>query len=223
MNYFWRHFGGAPDTDGLEYMRLVGLQGHAHKLAGEVHGLSRDQVPAVREALGDRFRAAVVMREPLSRLRSQLAPMEYFADLPRVWDVDHLGGLSGVLGYEVAKLPYRTRLRIHAVNMLNAIVEEVNVGPVFRIEDVGSSTKGLARLVDFVSGGEVAATPAWLDLALGLPRVNSRAARLRSQITERDMDFVRKIVRRRLGRYTVISAIPHQASKQTLECAVLSL
>jgi hypothetical protein len=195
MNYFWRHFGGAPNTDGLDYIRIVGLQGHAHKLAGEVHGLSRHHIPEVQQALGDQFRAAVVVREPLPRLRSQLALMEYFADLPGAWDVDQLNGLSAVLGYDVAKLPYQTKLRIHAANMLNAIVEEVNVGPVFRIEDVGSNAQSLAHLVDFISGGEIIATSGWLDLALRLPRVNSHAARLTSQITEQDLDFVRKIVR----------------------------
>src|SRR5208282_3966858 len=88
-NLLWTRFAGAQPLNGADYLRLIGVLGAGNKAAGDVHGISRHDVPAIREALGDRFRAIVLTRDPLHRLASQLAV--FSRDAPtQHWNVDYL-------------------------------------------------------------------------------------------------------------------------------------
>ena len=72
-NHSWHVLGNIEKLDGVPYLRIIGKQGHAHAAAGEVHGVSRHLVSECRRTFGDKFNAAVVVREPISRIYSQLA------------------------------------------------------------------------------------------------------------------------------------------------------
>ena len=75
-NSFWHVLGNCEKSDGAPYLRLIGSQGHAYTAAGGVHRVSRHLVPECRRSFGETFNAAVVVREPISRLHSQLASFQ---------------------------------------------------------------------------------------------------------------------------------------------------
>jgi len=136
-NVGWHALGDCEMLDGARYLRIVGSQGHAHIAAGDVHGVSRSRVAECRHLFGDKFNTAVVIREPISRLHSQLALYQDFEGL-RVWDVDYLDAVLTRTGIVLAPGDYESRLFVHAANMLNAILEEHEVGRVYRCEDLTS-------------------------------------------------------------------------------------
>jgi hypothetical protein len=77
---------GGERIDGIRYIHLIELMVQSYEVAGDVHGISRDPIPEIRETLGERFKAAVLIREPLKRFASQLAFFESKSK-PQVWDV----------------------------------------------------------------------------------------------------------------------------------------
>lgn len=148
----WRIFADSPYADGPAYMRLLGAQGYAHRVAGDVHGVSRTEIPAIRQEFGDTFRAAVLVRDPLPRLRSQLALMARLGRHQN-WDLGYVEASATQVGLDPTDWSYEDKLRFHAVNMLNSIVEEVETGPVYRIEDLGASDTTLLELFSHLTGG----------------------------------------------------------------------
>jgi len=193
-NLHWHVLGNCEKLDGVPYLRILGSQGHAHVAAGGVHGISRHLVPECRRTFGDKFNAAVVVREPLSRLRSQLALYEDFEPF-RVWDTDYLDGLLTRTGIAIAPGDYRSRLFVHAANMLNAILDEQDVGTIYRAEDLTSSREILGEFVEEITCGKISPDSAWLDSALATKKVNVHAGRHpRRELDEWQMDVIRKVV-----------------------------
>ncbi len=173
----WKIFAGSPPVDGVEYMRIIGAQGYAHALAGDVHGVSRHTIPALKQEFGPRFAAAVLVRDPLPRMRSQLALMDRLR-VHEGWDVGHVDTMARQCGLDPTGWTYPDRLQFHAANMLNAIVEEVTVGPVFRIEDVSRKPESLHALLNHLSGGELACPSWWIEHVLRLKPLNSHTGTL---------------------------------------------
>lgn len=174
-NFFWKALGHAPPLDGTEYLRLIGAQGHGYLAAGDVHGVSRQQIPALRAEFGTRFSSAVVIRDPIPRFKSQLALFERYAGLPE-WNVDYVDKLIVRLDLPVDPSDYRAKLVVHAAECLNAIVVERSVGPVFRVEDLTTSHATLSRLVTQVTGGAVKPSEAWCARAVALRPINRHAS-----------------------------------------------
>jgi hypothetical protein len=193
-NVLWKALGGAPYVDGVDYLRIIGAQGYSHALAGEIHGTGRDKIPELVATFGDRFRAAVVIREPVPRLMSQLALMNFYRDYQKL-DIDYVAAYSDLLGADVAAFSYDRKLRLHAINMLNAVVDEVKVGPVFRIEDLGRSAAIFTEFLAGVSAGTVLPYPGWLDGVFALPRSNSHVRRQPITLTDDDRHALRRLVR----------------------------
>jgi hypothetical protein len=59
--------------DSLQYVRVLSHLGWGYTAVGDVHGLPRMEIAKLKEAFGDRFNAVIVVREPVARLRSQMA------------------------------------------------------------------------------------------------------------------------------------------------------
>lgn len=189
----WRIFADAPYADGPAYMRLLGAQGYAHRVAGDVHGVSRAEIPAIRREFGDSFHAAVLVRDPLPRLRSQLALMARLGRHQN-WDLSYVAAKASELGLDPARWSYEDNLRFHAVNMLNSITEEVAAGPVYRIEDLGASDAILLELFSHLTDG--LAVPAWwLAYVRTLKHVNSHANKvIDSSRLAVEPEFLRRVV-----------------------------
>lgn len=172
---FWKIFAGSPYVDGPGYLRLLGAQGYSHAVAGDVHGVSRYEIPAIRAEFGDSFRAAVVVRDPLPRLRSQLALMARLR-CHQGWDLAYVPAAAAKLGLDATGWDLDAQLSFHAMNMLNAIVDEVSVGPIYRIEDLGTSDTELLGLFAHLTDG-LAVPDWWLGYVRQLARVNSHVSR----------------------------------------------
>jgi len=193
-NSCWQVLGSSERLDGLPYMRVIGRQGCHHLAAGDVHGVSRHHIPGIRRAFGDRFNAAVVVREPISRLRSQLA---LFADFEKyqAWDIGYVDGLISRTGVTLPADNYRCRFFVHAANMLNAILEEQEVGRVYRCEDLTQRVEALGDFVEEITRGKVSPITGWLRSAIETPRVNTHGDPHRdSAIADWQVDIIRRVV-----------------------------
>lgn len=170
--------------DGVDYMKLLACQGYAHRAAGDVHGLQVEMIPRVESAFGERFGCAVVVREPMARLASQVALFQRLS-YSRGWNVDYVADFTD--GRVV--LPddsYQSKLFVHGVNMLNNILRERTVAPVYRCEDLTSNAERLGGFVDQITRGRVGWDEDWARRAVGGERLNSHVT---PGSAEREMDF----------------------------------
>jgi hypothetical protein len=171
-NIFWEKLAGTPRLDGIPYIRLIGSQGYAHKAAGDVHGVSRDTLAALRKEFGDNFGCAVVVRDPLPRIRSQIALFESFNN--KGWgDLSYIDAICEKKGLLSKSVSYEQRLFLHAANMLNAILEEREIAPVYRIEDLTSNPEALCSLVTNITNGKVFASIDWAQESIRRGRINA--------------------------------------------------
>jgi hypothetical protein len=175
-NSLWTHFAGAQTLDGLDYLRLVGMLGSGNIAAGDVHGLGRHEISIARETFGDRFRAAVLIRDPLPRLYSQLAFFEKFAPT-RCWDTEYLKEKFPDVEAMLPAGGYGEWLFVHGANMLNNIIDEVTVAPVIRLEDISTKPRALMRLVRALTEGQVDPTEDWAHRAVTTEKTNRHAIR----------------------------------------------
>ena len=170
-NFYWELFADARSLSGPEYMRIVGMLGTAEIAAGEVHGIARTDIPSIRQEFGDRFRSVVLVRDPLPRLRSQLALFKRYLDA-QAWDVTYVDGKFPAAVDALPTGSYEERLFIHGVNMLNAIVEELEVPPIVRMEDVTTQPAALLALVEHLTAGVIKPSTAWADSVMSIAATN---------------------------------------------------
>jgi hypothetical protein len=171
-NWFLATLGGAPYMQGVPYLRMLASQGYAHRAAGDVHGVSRSDVPELRRVFRDGFGCAVMVRDPLPRLKSQFSLFRKNAE-SRAWgDLGYLDPQIRDTGLDPAELSYEDKLTFHGANMLNAILDERAVGRVFRIEDLTTNPAVLLELVDEITNGKVPHNEAWAERIVGTPAVN---------------------------------------------------
>jgi hypothetical protein len=193
-NHHWHVLGNCEKLDGARYLRIIGSQGHAHVAAGGVHGISRHLVPECRRIFGNQFNAAVVVREPLARIRSQMALHRDFEGL-QVFDLGYLDAILDRTGIALEPGDYQSRLFVHAANMLNAVLEEREVGRIYRCEDLTSDTDMLGEFVDQITRGKVSPDFQWLNSALETKRVNVHAGRYPShELDDWQVDVIRRVV-----------------------------
>jgi len=161
-----------PPVDEVAWFRMLDILGSGHVAAGDVHGVDRARVPALRQAFGERIAFAVVVRAPRPRLASQF---RLFRELERFggWNVEPMHALADRLGLDLPDRGHSTLLDLHGIAMLNAIVEERTVGPVYRMEDLVSDPAALGRLVAHITGDEVRPEPALLASLVARPRTNA--------------------------------------------------
>jgi len=62
--------------NGISYLKSIAVTATGYKLAGDVHGINREELPLIREFFGEKFRDAVLVRDPLSRLKSMIFCLE---------------------------------------------------------------------------------------------------------------------------------------------------
>ncbi len=86
--YDMEYFRLCTKIDGVRYMRLVGPLGYGHPAAGNVHGVSRDQIPLLRQEFGKRYeircyrsRSAAEAAKPVSPLSA--SPTKCFGKFER--------------------------------------------------------------------------------------------------------------------------------------------
>ena len=194
LRSYWTTLGQAAGLDDLTYMQVIASQGHAHKAAGDVHGIDRAHIPTLRQALGPRFNAVVVVRNPLPRLYSQLALFaKYQAYKP--WDTSFAQQLIATHSLHLPAGTYAEELFVHGVNMLNAIVEEQAVGTMYRCEDLTSQAETLGRCIEEVTQGVIRPTRAWLRGAVQQAKINPhRPGAPAPPFTPWQLEIIHKVV-----------------------------
>ena len=191
---FWAELSNTPPLDSISYIRILACLGYAHKVAGDIHGVARHDIPQLREAFGSLFNAAVVVRDPLPRLRSQLALFER-SGWSDHWRTDDI---PAILHEKNVILPTGNKqemLFVHGARMLNAITEEFSVGNVYRSEDLTSSTDMLSEFISDISQGTVQSENTWLEDAVAVTNINSHAnPKTEISFSDWQMDVITKIV-----------------------------
>lgn len=194
-NTFWDRFGSSTSErlDGLPYLRVVFTMANGYKAAGDVHGISRHHIPAIRQAFGDHFRCAVLVREPIARIQSQMALFDSFRGYP-AWDLAYVNDIIANRGVELPSGDAKNVMFVHATNMLNAIVEEQELGPLFRSEKITSNPDELAEFINVLTAGQVSLSQDWLEQAVRQPRVNQHVQDARPELEGWQLDVLRKVV-----------------------------
>lgn len=169
-NQFWERLGGARSLDGWQYLRILGCESPASRACGDVHGVTLDAIPELRAKLGEHFNCAILVREPLPRLRSQMALFESYP-VKSAWNVDHVQKLID-RGVRLPQDNIANRLFLHGVNMLNTIIDEEQVAPVWCAEDLTTNAAALARFVEKLMRGHVQVEPEWAERAVRRPPSN---------------------------------------------------
>jgi hypothetical protein len=178
--------------DSLKYFHVLSLLGQGYKAVGDVHGLPRRDLSKLKETFGDRFNAAIVVREPMARLRSQMALYRESPGLGR-WDLSYLDPLIASENLEVNC--EESRMFVHAANMLNAIAEEIPCGPIYKAEDLTVNPDILAGLIVCLSAGRIVTDREWLERCLSRGKVNAHAKREAVGFTDWEVGVLRAVVR----------------------------
>lgn len=142
----------SANVDDVTYMKLIGEFASGCRAAGDVHGIDRYSVERLKAEFGENIRCCVLVRDPIPRLKSQLAHFERMEFLPHS-DVSYLLKLYPDLDTIIPEKTYENYAFAHACNMLNAIADEMKVGPIFRMEDIVASPTGLQKMVEFIGHG----------------------------------------------------------------------
>jgi hypothetical protein len=194
-NHSWHVFGnGEERLDGSPYIRTLANQGSNYAAAGDVHGVSRHHIAELRESLANHFNAAVVVREPIPRLHSQLALFARY-ETHRCWDIGYVDSVIARTGVTLPAGNYRCRFFVHAANMLNAILDEREVGRIFRSEDLTQSPETLGDFVEEITRGAVSPTTAWLRSAIETRPMNRHAKPSQDpKFADWQVDVIRRVV-----------------------------
>ena len=195
-NFSWHRYGRAPYLDGPEYLTTIREMGSSYGAAGDVHGVDLRTIGAVRKTFGDQFACAIVVREPIARLYSQIALFK--ANLhTRAWNVDYVQRFIDQ-GVVLPVDSYENRLTLHGISMLNSIVSEQAAARVWRCEDLTTQAETLAAFATEIAGGAVWVDPGWAQAAISLPGVHQHAEGDRAAPDRRPQDWqidaIRKIV-----------------------------
>jgi hypothetical protein len=159
--------------EGWEYLRTLAVQCWSYHACGDVHGISLESVPDLRTKLGEGFNCAIVVRDPLSRLKSQMALFEEFP-VKSVWNVGYVQRFID----QGVRLPHddlENRRFLHGVNMLNKVIEEERAAPIWRSEDLTSDPSALCGFIEELTHGHVRVEPEWAERAVRRPASNQHS------------------------------------------------
>lgn len=197
VRLYLRQFAGVSFADDeLHYLTGLRRLGVCYKLVGEIHGITLGHVARLREAMGDRFHAAAVVRAPGPRLLSQLRLFEDggYAGWEGLEYVRTLPGFAGVARHVTDA---RRVCFVHAANMLNAIVDESRLCRVFRCEDLTASPGAFREFVAHLSGGRVEVPDALTEQIVNRPRVGAHGRGGAALAIDQDwqVEILRAVVR----------------------------
>lgn len=143
------------EVDNMLYMDVVEKLGKGYLLAGDIHGIERGNIPELRARFGERFRAAVVVRDPLQRA---ISSQRFWTVGNRNYDSSHLFSEKYAPIHKYLKTRSDEFFAL-ALCYANGIVEESVVGPIFRCEDLTTNVNNIWALIAYLSNGEIQADP----------------------------------------------------------------
>jgi len=181
-----------PENNGLEYLSMIARGTVGYKAAGDVHGISPYDIPGIRQLLGDKFNAAVVIREPIPRLKSTLSLFQRF-EKRQMYNVDYVDDIIKNNNLTLPHNDYGDKLFVHGVNMLNSIVEETNVGKIYRSEDLTTNKSTLFEFIEEITRGKIKTEPELLSNMLKIDRINKHVQN-EIQFEDWQIDVIKSVV-----------------------------
>jgi hypothetical protein len=181
---------GIP-MDSIQYLTFLSNLGDGYIAVGDVHGLSTTEVSKVRGTFGSRFNAVIVVREPIARLRSTLALYRH-----RRLEAPEFSHAESLIAHKnIRAKSEESKMFVHAVDMLNVVMEENSSGTIFKAEDLTANPNTLAALTAEITGGQIGMNQEWLKTCIGLKKVNAHAEGEAAGLNEWQVDVMRKVVR----------------------------
>lgn len=194
---YWERHAGLPRLDTLRYLKFIGVTARRFSACGDVHGVPIEAVDDLRASLGNKFNCAILIREPLPRLRSQVALFESYLNSPfkTAWEIDYVENFID-RGVRLPQDNIGNRLFLHGVNMLNNIIKEETVASIWRCEDITSDSAALTRFVEELTRGHVQVEPEWAERAVCRPPTNSHCkANAQREFEAWQIEAIKKIVK----------------------------
>lgn len=193
INTTWSAFSKSKFLDGLDYLRILSLSGSSNAFAGDVHGISREKIPEIRAVLKDKFSSAVIIREPISRIQSNLALAE--SSNYKGWNIRYVYKIIFKKKLKLIEKTPKSLSFIHFANLLNAIIEEKQLNcPIFQMEKFTKESAYLGKIFDCISNGKIKVSPTWVNEVIQFKKSNSHLQQQKSELDSWQMEVVRKIV-----------------------------
>lgn len=185
-------------ADGIEYAAIIRTAAGAdYPCVGDVHGFYRWEIDPLRQAFGDAFSSVVLVREPIARIRTQLAHLNTWDNkndpVYRQGIAEYIEPIIESAGVDLPDDDFDRTLFVHVANLLNSVVEEDGIGPFYKAEEVTSDPNVFGGLVAYVSGGRIKPELAWAESALRIPRINIHRNKI-GDLSEWQEDVLRKVV-----------------------------
>lgn len=181
-----------PKNDGLEYLCIIAKSANGYQAGGDVHGISRYDIPEIRQLLGDMFNAVVVIRSPIPRLKSTLNHLRLLEKY-QLHDVDYVNDIIKNNSITLPYNDYGDKLFVHAVNMLNSIVEEINIGKIYKSEDLTTNKSILYEFIEEITRGKIKTDSELLSNMLKIDRVNKHVKE-EIQFDDWQIDVIKSVV-----------------------------
>jgi hypothetical protein len=180
--------------DDVTYLQILASQADVYRAGGDVHGIKGANIPWLRQVFGQRLQAVVVVRDPAPRLYSQLALFARAQGLP-LWDTSEARQLIEQHGLRLPTGTYDEELFVLGVHRLNAIVEEQEVGTVYRCEDLTANPEILGYCIEEITRGVISPTQDWLEWAVGCGPINAHRSEMQSPpLAEWQLAIIHKLV-----------------------------
>jgi hypothetical protein len=190
LNLTWATATGTPRIDGAKYVQALASLAPDYRAVGDVHGIGKEAVYEIKTKFRDRFRCAVLIRDPMARFRSALA-LYAISGHTRGWgDLSHLTDL--VKSVPIPEDTYENRLAIQGMTLLNSIGIERTLGPVVRQEDVTSDPVALQQLVFDLT--DIEADLEWALETVKRPAAQAHSSTARVEIRDWHREALKKIV-----------------------------
>jgi len=173
-------------------MLFLAKIGDSYQAAGDVHGITRHKVPELRNKFGNKFNAAVLVREPISRLKSQVG---FFTEklTYKLWNIDYIDDIIKTKNLGLPKNDYEHKLFVHGANMLNAIIDEVNVGKIFKSEDLTTNYNVFRTFVQEITNDKVSVDEELFSKILKIERINIHR-KTGIKFEDWQIDVIKKVV-----------------------------
>lgn len=170
----WAVATGTPKVqDSLLYMKVIDRSGRGYRLAGDCHGVAREEIGKIQDFFGSRFRSTVLTRHPVPRILSHFGIVAKAGISRYPLDYD---ALRATLPRDLLKL-FDSKEKLffaHMMSLVNVVTKEKEIGPLFKMEKLTSDFEELNRLLHFLSHGELKFEPQMIETLFNKPLVSHR-------------------------------------------------
>ncbi len=194
LNQHFSYLYGSPYVEGIGYLKTISVTANGYKLAGDIHGVDREELPYLRKVLGKNFRDAVLVRDPLKRLKSMCYCLRRlkggYSDYSYIEELIESNKLK-LKNYSMNEI-----LFVHAVNMLNAIIEETQLSSrIEKIEDLTEDKNKFIEFIDYLSDGGIILDEHWVSQVFSIPKINSHIGDREITFDNHEIEIMNRVIK----------------------------